>query len=108
MPLKISDLESTYSCPTLPASLPVFALSAPPSRRRAAIGRLGEQLKLGTLRPVELDHGVVTGERTGGHPVLPRERRRVGARRDGGHGQQNELREWQGLSRRGPMGSGWR
>jgi hypothetical protein len=66
MALKLSTLEIKTKLPELPASLPVFALAAPAlEERRGAIARLGEHFKLGALRAVELDHGVVHASERG-------------------------------------------
>jgi hypothetical protein len=64
MPLKIDDL-GLERFPSLPEELPIFELSAPPfADRRTGIARLSEFLRLGDLRAVEMDHGLVlAGER---------------------------------------------
>ncbi len=60
MPLKLSDLEIETRLPALPPSLPVYVLAAPTlEERRGSLGRLAEQMKLGSLRSVELEHGLV-------------------------------------------------
>jgi hypothetical protein len=66
MTIKLDSLEIKTKLPELPASVPVHALLVPSmDERRTAMGRLGEQLKLGTLRAVELDHGVVLASERG-------------------------------------------
>jgi len=105
MPLKLSDLEITTNLPLLPASLPVFSLTAPTlDDRRASIVRLGEQLKLGALRPVELDHGVVMASKLGDITFF----HASGAvwARDAAamQGAANELRKWPGQVETGEDG----
>src|SRR4051812_46607873 len=66
MPLKLSDLDIKAKLPAVPPSLPVFGLAAPSlDDRRPAMARLGEQLKLGTLRPVPFEHGMVMASERG-------------------------------------------
>ena len=66
MALRLSTIEMKTRPPEIPASLPVFGLATPSfSERRTAINRLGERMKLGELRPVELNHGVVLASKQG-------------------------------------------
>jgi hypothetical protein len=65
MAMKLTDLEIKTKLPTIPKSMPIFSLAAPSFEdRKAAIGRLAEVMKLGTLRTVELEHArILSSER---------------------------------------------
>lgn len=66
MSVRLNALEIKAKLPELPKTLPVFALEAPSfEARRGAIARLGERMKLGSLRSVELDHGIVMASENG-------------------------------------------
>jgi hypothetical protein len=98
MALKLNDLDIRTNLPVLPPSLPVFALEVPTlDERRASIGRLGERMKLGALRTVELEHGVVMASKQGDITFF----RASGAvwARDAmaTKGATDELRKWDGL-----------
>jgi hypothetical protein len=98
MALKISNVKLMVELPALPPAIPVFSLAAPSfDERRTAIDRLGEHLKLGALRSVELDHATVMASKRGdihyfhaSGAILARD---ATARR----GAENELRKWEGL-----------
>lgn len=98
MPFKITDVELTVSLPKLPSSIPVYSVSAPSlDERRAAIGRLGEQLKLGSLRSVELDHAVVMASKQGDVHYFHASGAILARDANAGRSQENELRNWHGL-----------
>src|SRR6266536_1480938 len=98
MPLKIGDLDFKAKPPGLPASVPVFELSAPSlDERREGLARLGDQLKLGDLRSVDVEHGTLMASERGeieyfyaSGAVWARDATAVQAGR-------NELRKWSGL-----------
>lgn len=97
MPLKLSDLEIKTNLPLLPASLPVFSLTAPTlDERRASIVRLGEQLKLGALRAVELEHGVVMASKLGDITFFHASGAVWARDAAASQGATNELRKWPG------------
>ena len=99
MPLKTSDIEFKAK---LPRAARVAAGVRARRRRRSQDGgpraerELGDLLRLGDLRTVELEHGIVmAGER--GDIILPRERRRAGPGTQPRCRAKNELRKWDGL-----------
>lgn len=66
MSIRLNNLEIKSKLPELPKTVPVFALEVPSfEQRRAPIARLAERMKLGNLRPVELDHGIVMASEFG-------------------------------------------
>jgi hypothetical protein len=66
MSIKLSSVDIQAKLPSLPGSLPVPTLrSTPLEERRTAIGRLGEVMKLGALRVVELEHATVMASERG-------------------------------------------
>ena len=68
MALKLMNLEISAKLPAVPASLPLFTLAAPTfAERQTAIGRLGEYLRLGALRAVDLDHARILASERGGN-----------------------------------------
>jgi hypothetical protein len=99
MPFKISDLELKTELPKLPSLVPVFSLSAP-SRddRRGAIAHLREQLKLGDLRSVELDHAVVMASNQGDIHYFHASGAVLARDATAGRDAANELRKWVGLT----------
>jgi hypothetical protein len=97
MPLKLSDLEIKTNLPLLPASLPVFSLAAPTlDERRGSIARLGEHLKLGTLRSVELEHGTVLASKLGDITFFHASGAIWARDATATQGTTNELRKWEG------------
>jgi hypothetical protein len=97
MPLRITDLTWQAELPHLPESLPVFALSAPSfADRRAAIGRLGDYLKLGALRTAELDHAIVMASAQGDIHYFHASGAVLARDAMAGRDAQNELRAWEG------------
>jgi hypothetical protein len=98
MPLKMSDLELKARLPELPSSVPVFALGAPSlDERRAAIARLGEYFKLGTLRSTELEHAVVMASGHGDIHYFHASGAVLARDATAGRDQKSELRRWEGL-----------
>lgn len=98
MPLKIGDLDIKAKLPELPTSIPVFELGAPSlAERREGIARLGDHLKLGNLRAVEVDHGtILAGER--GEIEYFHASGAVWARdATAAQSGRNEMRRWEGL-----------
>ena len=66
MSIKLSSVDIQAKLPSLPASLGVPSLRSPSlEERRTAIGRLGEFMKLGALRAVELEHATVMASERG-------------------------------------------
>jgi hypothetical protein len=97
--MKLSSLDIKAKLPEMPQSMPVFALGVPSlDDRRSAIARLGDHLKLGALRPVGLDHGVVLASERGDITYF----HASGAlsARDGtaSKGAENEFRKWDGAT----------
>ena len=98
MPLKLTDLALKVHLPKLPSAIPVFALSAPSlAERRAALGRLGEYLKLGDLRSAELDHAVVMASPQGDIHYFHASGAVLARDATAAQDQKSELREWNGL-----------
>jgi len=97
MPLTLNDLELRTNLPSVPPSVPVFALAAPTlDDRRAAIGRLGERLKLGALRPVEVDHGVILASKQGEITFFHASGAVFARDAMASQGATSELRKWEG------------
>lgn len=66
MSIRLNNLEIKSKLPELPKTAAVFALEVPSfEQRRAPIARLAERMKLGNLRQVELDHGIVMASEFG-------------------------------------------
>lgn len=64
--MKFEQLTLKTRLPDWRASIPVFAMAPPPlEERRATARRLGDGLKLGTLRAAELEHGLVLASERG-------------------------------------------
>jgi hypothetical protein len=58
--MKLQQLTFKTDMPKWRASMPVFAMEPPPmEQRRAIAGKLGNSLKLGDMRAVELEHGLM-------------------------------------------------
>ena len=73
MYLNISDIKLDADLPELPATIPVFALSAPSIEdRQEAIIRLSKYFKLGRLRSAEMEDSFVMASPRGQHSILPR------------------------------------
>ena len=105
MTIELSSLQIKAKLPEVPKSLPVFALAAPTlDDRRKAIAGLGERMKLGALRSVELDHGTVMASERGDitcfHASGAVWARDATAAADS----TDELRKWEGLKDSGPDG----
>ena len=99
MPVTFRDLEITTRLPELPKTLPVFALEAPSlEERRGSIGRLGERLKLGTLRPVELEHGTVLASEQGDITYFHASGSVWARDAMASKGATDEMRKWEGLT----------
>lgn len=97
MTIKLNNLEIKARLPALPAAVPVFALDAPTfEERRASIGRLAEQLKLGTLRQVDLDHGSVLASSHGDITCFHASGAVWARDATATKGAVNELRKWEG------------
>jgi hypothetical protein len=97
--LRIKDL-GIRRLPKLPATVPVFELATPSlSDRRAGIAYLTDHLRLGSLRTVELDHGIImAGAR--GEVEYFHASGAVWARDASAElAQKGELREWDGLEK---------
>jgi hypothetical protein len=97
--LSLKDL-GIRRLPKLPATVPVFELATPSfSDRRAGIAYLADYLRLGSLRAVELDHGVImAGER--GEIEYFHASGAVWARDASAElAHKGELREWDGLEK---------
>ncbi len=97
MTIKLASLDIKATLPKLPKTLPVYALSAPSLQERGpALARLGEHLRLGKLRAVDLDHGTVlasaNGDITCFHASGAVWARDAMATR----GSEDELRKWEG------------
>lgn len=98
MPLKMNDLKLKAHLPELPSSIPMFALSAPSFKdRRAAIDRLGDYFRLGTLRSTEFDHAVVMANEQGDIHYFPASGAVLARDATAGRDEKNELRKWDGL-----------
>jgi hypothetical protein len=98
MAIKFSDLDIQTKLPVVPASVPVYALTAPTlDERRAAINGLGEQLKLGTLRAVELEHGIVMASESGDITYFHASGAISARDATAGKGAVDEFRKWSGL-----------
>lgn len=98
MPIKITDIEFKAKLPALPSSLPVFALDAPSfEERRASIAQLSDRMKLGTLRPVELEHGTVMAGKQGDVTFFHASGAVWARNATVGRGATDEMRKWDGL-----------
>jgi hypothetical protein len=98
MAINFSDLDIQVKLPVLPKSMPVPALAAPSlDERRSAIAGLGEQMKLGTLRPVELDHGTLMASDRGDITYFNASGALWARDAQAAKGAVNELRKWDGL-----------
>jgi len=99
MALKLDSLDMRAKLPELPTSAPIYALSAPPlEERRAAIARLSDRLKLGTLRSVELDHGQVFASERGDITHFHASGAVWARDATASDGAVNEFRKWAGLA----------
>jgi hypothetical protein len=97
MSIKLNSLEIKARLPELPPSVPVHALLVPPmEERRASIARLGERMKLGTLRSVELDHGIVMASDRGDITCFHASGAVWARDATVGKGATDELRKWEG------------
>jgi hypothetical protein len=64
--MKFQQLTLKTALPAWRASMPVFAMAPPPlEQRRASARKLGDGLKLGTLRTVDLEHGLMLASERG-------------------------------------------
>jgi len=98
MPLKMMNVEFTAKLPSIPSSLPIFGLTAPTFEdRRSAIARLGERLKLGTLRTVELDHARIMASERGDIHFFPASGGLWVRDATAAQNATTELRKWDGL-----------
>ena len=98
MALKLTDLEIKTKLPAVPQTLPVFGLVAPSfEERRPAIARLGEQLKLGALRPVAFEHGTVLASPRGEVTFFDASGAVLARDATANQGAENEFRKWDGL-----------
>ena len=96
--MKLNQLTIKTRLPDWRASTPVFAMpEAPLQARRAAARKLGDSLKLGTLRAVELEQGQVLASERGDIAVFhanavvwARDARATAEAKD-------EMRDWPGL-----------
>jgi hypothetical protein len=99
MSIKLNNLEIKVKLPVLPKSLPVFALAAPTlADRRGAIARLNELMKLGTLRSVELDHGLVMASERGDITCFHASGAVWARDATATAGAADEFRKWEGLT----------
>ncbi|QPF74725.1 hypothetical protein G8A07_18575 [Roseateles sp. DAIF2] len=99
MTVRLNALGFKAKLPELPKTLPVHALQAPDlgETRRAAIGRLAERLKLGSLREVEFDHGLVLASERGDITHFRASGGLWARDATAGRGAKEELRQWDGL-----------
>jgi len=98
MTIRLNNLEIKSKLPDLPRSLPIFALDAPSfESRRGAIARLGERLKLGSLRAVELEHGTVLASEAGDITHFHASGALWARDANASKGASDELRKWDGL-----------
>lgn len=105
MSLKLSDLDIKTKLPTVPPSLPVLGLSAPSlDDRRPAIARLGEQLKLGALRPIQFEHGIVMASPQGEITFFEASGAVFARDAMANQGATNEFRKWDGVVETGTDG----
>jgi hypothetical protein len=66
MAMTLKDLDLKVRLPDLPKSIPVFELSAPSlEERRPGLDLLRDHLRLGDLRPVQLDHALMMASERG-------------------------------------------
>lgn len=97
MSIKLNNLQIDAKLPKVPPSLPVHALTAPGLEdRRAAMGRLGEHMKLGALRSVDLEHGIVMASERGDITCFHASGAVWARDAAGGKGAVNEMRKWDG------------
>jgi hypothetical protein len=100
MPLKPTDLNLKNRLPEWPKSVPVFELHAPSlDERRAGIERLTRELKLGEMRTVELDHGVLMASSRGEVEYFHASGSIWGRDATAVREHRNELRKWDGLEK---------
>ena len=97
--MKFNQLTMKTKLPDWRASMPVFAMAEPPLQaRRAAARKLGDTLKLGDLRAVDMEHGQVLGSPRGDITVFHASgalwARDATATADA----KDELRDWPGLA----------
>jgi hypothetical protein len=98
MSIKFESLEIKAKVPELPQAIPVFALAAPTlEERRTPIARLGEHLKLGALRQVEVDHGTVMASEQGDITYFHASGAVWARDAKASNGASNEFRKWEGL-----------
>jgi hypothetical protein len=64
--MKFQQLTLKTALPAWRAAMPVFAMAPPPlEQRRASARKLGDGLKLGNLRAVDLEHGLMLASERG-------------------------------------------
>lgn len=97
--MKFTQLTIRTRLPDWRSTMPVFALPEPPLQsRRASARKLADTLRLGSLRSVELEHGLVMASERGditvfhaSGAVLARDATVVAEAKD-------EMRDWPGLA----------
>lgn len=98
MALKLNNLEIKAKLPSIPSSLPIFSLTAPTfEERRPAIARLGERLKLGALRTVDLDHARIMASERGDIHFYPASGGLWARDATVAQAATNEMRKWDAL-----------
>lgn len=99
MTVRLNNLAIKATLPELPKTLPVHALEAPScgDSRRAGIKRLAEQMKLGALREIEFDHGLVMASERGDITHFRASGGLWARDATAGLGAKNEMRHWDGL-----------
>ena len=98
MALNLMNLEIKTDLPSIPSSLPVFGVAAPTfEERRSAIARLGERLKLGALRTVELDHARIMASERGDIHFFPASGGLWARDATAAQDATTEMRKWDGL-----------
>jgi hypothetical protein len=94
----MKDFDIKVRLPKMPASIPVFALSAPSlDERRSAINRLAKHLKLGELRSAEFDHAVIMANPRGDIQYFHASGAMLARDATIARSQKDELRRWEGL-----------
>jgi hypothetical protein len=105
MPLKIGDLELKAKLPQVPATMPVFEVSAPTlDERREGMRRLAGELKLGDLRSVVVEHGTIMAGKRGEVEYFHASGSVWARDAMSQNSAKNELRKWPGVKdgKRGP------
>jgi hypothetical protein len=98
MSLTLTNLDIKTKLPSIPASLPIFSLTAPTfDDRKAAIARLGERMKLGSLRTVELEHARILASERGDIHFFHASGGLWARDATASQGATNEMRKWDGL-----------